>query len=204
MPFTSTHSTISSTQTQADKPLDTILLDGFRQNENFNHEMILGAGGTAYTPDTTAIAHNHNGVNSALTQIGELGIDWNSAGGISQFTFGRAASSTGTTWADLKVTGATAIVVTQEIYVPSNASSLEYKARGSHPGGTGGGLIRMIHSATTLGSQVTFPVVSTTIWSTSAGEVVVSAVSGWTEFTVQGQSGAAQEVFFTDMVMRFK
>lgn len=59
MAFTSTWSTIAATQTDADSPLDTVLIDGIRQNLIYLREYI----GSTYTPST---AHNHDGVNSAL------------------------------------------------------------------------------------------------------------------------------------------
>lgn len=58
MPLTSTFSTIAASQTQADKPLDTILLDAMRQDIDVLYEWM---GGPTYTPSTS---HNHNGTNS--------------------------------------------------------------------------------------------------------------------------------------------
>ena len=58
MPLTSTFSTIAATQTAADKPLDTTLMDAMRQDIDVLYEWM---GGPIYTPSTS---HNHDGVNS--------------------------------------------------------------------------------------------------------------------------------------------
>ena len=63
MVFTSSWSTISSAQTDADSPLDVVLMEGMRQNELHLYEWL----GQGYTPST---AHNHNGVNSANVILG--------------------------------------------------------------------------------------------------------------------------------------
>ena len=63
MVFTSSWSTISSAQTDADSPLDVTLMEGMRQNELHLYEWL----GQGYTPST---AHNHNGVNSAIVILG--------------------------------------------------------------------------------------------------------------------------------------
>jgi len=61
MPLTSTYTTISSGQTDANSPLDTVLMDALRQNIQAVYESVVGDVPT-YTLST---AHNHNGVNSA-------------------------------------------------------------------------------------------------------------------------------------------
>lgn len=63
MAFTSTWSTISSAQADADSPLDVTLMEGIRQNLIHLYEWL----GQGYTPST---AHNHNGVNSANVILG--------------------------------------------------------------------------------------------------------------------------------------
>ena len=68
MPLTSTFSTIAATQTAADKPLDTTLMDALRQDIDVLYEWM---GGPIYTPSTS---HNHNGVNSALVSLGSSSI----------------------------------------------------------------------------------------------------------------------------------
>ena len=62
MPLSSTFSTISSTQTDANSPLDTILMEAVRQDIHALFESIVGESG-AYTLST---AHNHDGNNSRL------------------------------------------------------------------------------------------------------------------------------------------
>jgi len=58
MALTSTYSSISASQTDADSPIDTVLMDGMRQNIDVCYEWI---GGPTYTPSTS---HDHDGVNS--------------------------------------------------------------------------------------------------------------------------------------------
>ncbi|MCG8430386.1 MAG: hypothetical protein MJA29_04360 [Candidatus Omnitrophica bacterium] len=60
MPLTSTYATISSTQTDADSPLDTLLMDQSRQNQDVLRESMIGKG-----TFTFSTAHNHDGINSA-------------------------------------------------------------------------------------------------------------------------------------------
>lgn len=68
MALTSTFSTIAATQTAADKPLDTTLMDAVRQDIDVIYEWM---GGPTYTPSTS---HNHNGVNSASVSLGSSSI----------------------------------------------------------------------------------------------------------------------------------
>lgn len=58
MPLTSTFSTISAAQTDANSVLDTILMDAIRQDIDVLYEWM---GGPTYTPSTS---HDHNGINS--------------------------------------------------------------------------------------------------------------------------------------------
>ena len=64
MPLTSTFSTIAATQTAADKPLDTTLMDAMRQDIDVLYEWM---GGPTYTPSTS---HDHDGVNSRAVKSG--------------------------------------------------------------------------------------------------------------------------------------
>jgi len=58
MPLTSTFSTISASQTDANSPLDEVLMDAIRQDIDVLYEWM---GGPTYTPSTS---HDHNGTNS--------------------------------------------------------------------------------------------------------------------------------------------
>jgi len=58
MALTSTFSTISASQTDANSPLDEVLMDAIRQDIDVLYEWM---GGPTYTPSTS---HDHNGVNS--------------------------------------------------------------------------------------------------------------------------------------------
>ena len=58
MPLTSTFSTISASQTDANSPLDEVLMDAIRQDIDVLYEWM---GGPTYTPSTS---HDHDGVNS--------------------------------------------------------------------------------------------------------------------------------------------
>ena len=64
MPLTSTFSTIAATQTAADKPLDTTLMDAMRQDIDVLYEWM---GGPTYTPSTS---HDHDGINSKAVRSG--------------------------------------------------------------------------------------------------------------------------------------
>lgn len=57
MAFTTTWSTIITSQTDADSPIDITLMESIRQNLIYAYEWI----GQGYTPST---AHNHDGINS--------------------------------------------------------------------------------------------------------------------------------------------
>ena len=58
MALTSTFSTISASQTDANSPLDEVLMDAIRQDIDVLYEWM---GGPTYTPSTS---HDHNGTNS--------------------------------------------------------------------------------------------------------------------------------------------
>jgi len=63
MALTSTYTSISAGQTDANSPMDTILMDALRQNQDVLYEWI---GGPTYTPSTS---HDHNGTNSKQIDI---------------------------------------------------------------------------------------------------------------------------------------
>lgn len=63
MAFLTTWTTITSAQTDADSPIDVVLMEAIRQDVIHLYEWI----GQGYTPST---AHNHNGVNSANVILG--------------------------------------------------------------------------------------------------------------------------------------
>jgi len=58
MPLTSTYSSISAAQVDSNSPVDQILMDALRQNQDVLYEWM---GGPTYTPSTS---HDHDGLNS--------------------------------------------------------------------------------------------------------------------------------------------
>ena len=65
MPFTYSYSAIPQSSTDPDSPLDTILMDGLRQNDGYLLEYI----GQGFTP---APAHQHNGTDSHKVDYANL------------------------------------------------------------------------------------------------------------------------------------
>lgn len=63
MALTSTFTTISAGQTDANSPLDEVLMDAIRQDIDVLYEWL---GGPTYTPSTS---HDHDGVNSAQVDV---------------------------------------------------------------------------------------------------------------------------------------
>lgn len=199
--------TIADSQVDADSPLDAVLMTGVRDDLVHLQEW-LGYGYTA------AQAHTHNGTDSALvTAIGadtvtEAMIKWASAGGISQFVLttmlSDAMAPAGTLTAVTWLTGKT---LTCMIDVPANANSLEYHAYAYGGDGSnyfGVALVSGATNGTTAGNianNATAP-----NWSGTAGAIDVSAMSGWTEFTIKYKNllGNGGTLNLCTVVGRFK
>lgn len=135
MALTSTFSTIAATQTAADKPLDTTLVDAMRQDIDVLYEWM---GGPTYTPSTS---HTHNGVNSASISLGSSSITEPMIASLAVTEAKLAASAVSqsklkSTYGDVSVGSG----VTSNVTLPGGTYGYycQYWLSGTNPSGTAG------------------------------------------------------------------
>jgi len=119
MALTSTYTSISAGQTDANSPLDTILIDAIRQNQDVLYEWL---GGPTYTPSTS---HDHDGVNSKpVVSVADDAITLPKISLEEFSTLNSSAVSVGSTaWNDIVTISLTTVTANDRLLITSFAIS---------------------------------------------------------------------------------
>lgn len=146
---------IADTSIDADSPLDITLMQSLRDNDQHIEEWV----GKDYTAH---VNHDHDGVNSAQVAGQQITL------------FNEIGSTTSTSFVDID---------SIYIYIPSNISTLTYYVHSRVD--TAGRADFRLRAGATNGTTVQGTETGTTYEWKGAGTLDVSALSGWTEISMQ-------------------